>query len=80
MTAILRGNSSLDAAGLVTKDASVGADGPATVNANVTNSAKVDASGVATVSLTGSPACTTKLTGSATVSGCKPSTWSGSGY
>jgi hypothetical protein len=80
MTAILRGNSSLDAAELVTKDAAIGADGPATVNANVTNSAKVDASGVATISLTGTPACTNRLTGSATVSGCKPSAWGGSGY
>ena len=80
MTATLRGNSSLDATGLVTKDAAIGADGPATVKADVTNSAKVDASGVATISLTGSPACTNKLTGSASVSGCKPSTWDGSNY
>jgi hypothetical protein len=79
MTAILRGNSSLDAAKLMTKDAAIGADGPATVNANVTNAAKVDASGVATISLTGAPACTTKLTGSASVNGCKPSAWD-SGY
>ena len=80
MKAILRGNSSLDAAGLVAKDATIGADGPATVNANVTNSASVDASGVATISLAGAPACTNRLTGSATVSGCKPSAWGGAGY
>lgn len=77
MTAVVRGISTLDAAGLVTKDAAIGADGPATVNANVTNAVKVDGSGVATVTLTGTPACTAKLTGSASVSGCKQS---GSGY
>jgi len=75
MTAVVRGMSSLDAAGLATKDATIGAEGPATVKANVTNSAQVDGSGVATISLTGAPACTTKLTGSASVSGCKPSAW-----
>ena len=79
MTAILRGNSSLEAAKLAAKDASIGADGPATVTASVSNSAKIDASGVATITFAGTPACTTKLTGSASVSGCKPSTW-GSGY
>lgn len=71
MTAIVRGISTLDAAGLVTKDATIGAEGPATVKANVTNAAKVDGSGVATISLTGTPACTAKLAGSASVSGCK---------
>ena len=71
MTAIVRGISTLDAAGLVTKDATIGAEGPATVKAHVTNAAKVDGSGVATISLTGTPACTAKLAGSASVSGCK---------
>lgn len=79
MTAVVRGISTLDAAALVTKDATIGAEGPATVRANVTNAAQVDGSGVATIMLTGEPACTTKLTGSASVSGCKASVW-GSGY
>jgi hypothetical protein len=77
MTAVVRGVSTLDAGELVTKDASIGADGPATVKANVTNAAKVAGSGVATISLTGTPACTAKLAGSASVSGCKEA---GSGY
>lgn len=71
MTAIVRGVSTLDAARLAAKDATIGAEGPATVKANVTNAAKVDGSGVATISLTGTPACTAKLAGSASVSGCK---------
>lgn len=71
MTAIVRGISTLDAAALVTKDATIGAEGPATVKAQVTNAAKVDGSGVATITLTGTPACTAKLAGSASVSGCK---------
>lgn len=79
MTAIIRGTSSLDAAGLIAKDATIGAEGPATIKANVTNAAEVDGSGVASVSLTGSPACTTRLSGSASVSGCKSSN-SGSRY
>ena len=71
MTAVVRGVSTLDAGGLATKDATIGAEGPATVKANVTNAAKVDGSGVATIALTGDPACTAKLTGSASVSGCR---------
>jgi hypothetical protein len=71
VTAVVRGISSLDAAGLTIKDATIGAEGPATVKANVTNSARIDASGAAAVTLTGTPACTTKLIGSASVSGCR---------
>jgi hypothetical protein len=70
MTAIVRGISSLDAAQLSTKDATIGVEGPATVKADVTNSARIDGSGVATVTLTGNPACSGKLIGSASVSGC----------
>jgi hypothetical protein len=71
LTAIVRGISSLDASGLETKDAIIGAQGPATVRANVTNSAKIDIQGAATVELAGRPACTVKAAGSATVSGCR---------
>ncbi len=71
MTAVVRGISSLDASGLATKDATIGAEGSATVKATVTNGATVDGSGPATVTLSGAPACTVRLSGSATVSGCK---------
>jgi hypothetical protein len=70
MTAIVRGISSLDAAGLATKDATVGAEGAATVKANVANAVTVDGMGPATITLTGDPSCTLRLKGSATVSGC----------
>lgn len=70
MTAIMRGVSSLDAAGLAAKDATIGAEGAATVKADVANSVTVEASGPATITLTGSPGCTLKTSGSATVSGC----------
>jgi hypothetical protein len=66
MTAIVRGISSLDAA----KDATVGAEGAATVKANVANAVTVDGMGPATITLTGDPSCTLRLKGSATVSGC----------
>jgi len=71
MTAIVRGVSSLQAQNLATKDATIGAEGTATVDAKVTNSAKVDGNGAITVRFTGSPACTLRVSGSASVSGCK---------
>jgi hypothetical protein len=71
MTALVRGVSSLDAAKLRIKDATIGAEGTATVAATVTNSAKIDGSGPATVKLSGGPACTLRVTGSTSVSGCK---------
>jgi hypothetical protein len=70
LTALVRGVSSLDAAGLATKDATVGAEGAATVKANITNAVTVDGSGPATVVLAGAPSCTLRLHGSASVSGC----------
>ncbi|HEX6660908.1 MAG TPA: DUF2807 domain-containing protein, partial [Sphingomicrobium sp.] len=42
MTAIVRGISSLDAAGLTAKDATIGAEGAATVKAAVTNAVTID--------------------------------------
>ncbi|MFL6794328.1 MAG: GIN domain-containing protein [Sphingomicrobium sp.] len=71
MVATVRGVSSLDASHLATKDATIGAEGTATVDANVSNSVKVDGNGPLTVRLTGGPACTLRVGGSATVSGCK---------
>ena len=71
VTAVVRGVSGLDAAGLVAKDARIGAEGPATVKLTVTGDAAVDGSGVATIILSGSPSCTSRMTGSASVSGCR---------
>jgi len=71
LTAIVRGISSLDASGLTSKDATIGAQGPATVKAIVTNAVTIDASGAATIALAGNPACTARLSGSASVSGCR---------
>ena len=71
LTAEIRGISSLDAAALSSKDATLGADGAATIAANVTDSVTVDASGPATVRLNGSPSCTLRVSGSASVSGCR---------
>ena len=71
ITAVVRGISTLDAAALATKDATIGADGAATIEASVSNAVKVDASGPATVRLEGRPACTLHISGSASVSGCK---------
>jgi hypothetical protein len=73
LTAVVRGISTLDAAGLSAKDATIGAEGSATVAAKVSNSATVDGSGPATVRLTGRPACTLRVSGSVSVSGCKSS-------
>lgn len=71
LTATVRGISSLDASGLVIKDATISAEGAATVKANITNAVKVDGTGPATITFTGDPACTSKLNGSASVSGCR---------
>jgi hypothetical protein len=73
MTATVRGMSTLDANRLATKDATIGAEGAATVKANVTNSAKIDGSATGTITLTGNPSCTVTLVGSASVSGCRAS-------
>lgn len=72
MTAVVRGISSLDAAALKVTDAVVGAEGAATIKADVRNAAKIDGSGPATVTLSGRPACTLRISGSVSVSGCKP--------
>jgi hypothetical protein len=71
LTAVVRGISALDAAHLATKDATLGAEGSATIDGAVSNSATVDASGPATVRLSGNPSCTLRVSGSTSVSGCK---------
>lgn len=71
MTAVVRGVSSLDAAALKVKDATLGAEGAVTVKADVRNAVKIDGSGPATVTFTGKPACTVRAAGSASVSGCR---------
>ena len=71
VTAVIRGISTLEAAALSAKDATLGADGAATISAAVSNSVTVDASGPATVRLSGGPACTLRVSGSASVSGCR---------
>lgn len=71
LTALVRGISTLNAGALQANDASIGAEGAATIDANVTNSVKVDATGNSTIRFAGRPACTLKVAGSTTVSGCK---------
>ena len=71
LTAVVRGISSLDVAKLAAKDATIGAEGTATIAANVSDSVKIDGSGPATIKLTGGPACTLRVSGSTSVSGCK---------
>jgi hypothetical protein len=71
LTALVRGISTLQASGLAARDAVIGAEGAATIDANVANSVTVDASGPATIRLTGGASCTVKASGSASVSGCR---------
>jgi len=71
LTVLARGTSELDAAGLAATDAAIGADGAATIDANVTDEAVVNATGPATIRLTGRPSCTLKVAGSTTISGCR---------
>jgi len=68
---LVRGVTSLDAAGLSTPNADISAEGTATVAATVTDIARVNAWGPTTIHFTGKPACTVKAQGSATVTGCK---------
>jgi len=71
LTAQVRGSSTLDAAGLASKDVTLAAEGPANVRISAANTAKVDAYGTAVVDLAGRPSCTKRIYGSATVSGCR---------
>lgn len=71
ITAVVRGISSVDAANLAAKDATIGVEGAATIDASVSNAVTVDASGPATVRFSGRPSCTLRVSGSASVSGCR---------
>ena len=71
VTAVIRGISTLDASSLLVRDATLGADGAATISASIRNSVTIDATGPATVRLTGAPSCTLRVAGSASVSGCR---------
>lgn len=71
LTALVRGISALDATGLTTTDASIGAEGAATIDANVKGEATVSASGPAIIRLAGNPTCVLRTGGSTTVSGCR---------
>ena len=71
LTAIVRGISTLDAARLQSRDATVGAEGAATIDANVSNAVTLDASGTSTIRFTGQPSCTLKVKGSTSVAGCR---------
>ena len=71
LVAVVRGISTLDAGGLTARDATLGAEGAATIDAHVTNAVRIDATGPATIRLSGAPACTLKTSGSAGVSGCR---------
>jgi hypothetical protein len=71
LTAAVRGISTLQAGGLATKDATIGADGSVTVDIEVDNAVTVSASGPATLRFGGGPACTLRVSASASVSGCR---------
>lgn len=71
MTAVIRGISTLDAAGLGVKHATLGADGAATISARISDEVTLDSSGPATVRLSGRPSCTLRVNGSGSVSGCR---------
>jgi len=71
VTALVRGISNLDASALSTKDATIGAEGAATIKANVNGAVTIDGNGPVSVTLAGRPSCTLRLAGSASVNGCK---------
>lgn len=71
INALVRGMAVLDGEPLVSKDATIAAEGPATVRLTATETAKVTAAGVGSVTLYGNPACTVTVRGSAGVSGCR---------
>ncbi|MBV9528957.1 DUF2807 domain-containing protein [Sphingomonas sp.] len=73
LTLTTRGSSAFDGSALSTKDATLTAEGAATVKALVTDSATIRASGPASITLSGNPGCTTRAGGSASVVGCKTS-------
>lgn len=71
LTALVRGIATLDAAKLAATNATIGAEGAATIDAAVANEVTVDATGNATIRLAGRPSCTLKVRGSTSVTGCR---------
>jgi len=71
LTTTIRGTSNLDAAGLQSHDATLGAEGSATIDAAVSNEVSVNATGNSTIRFSGAPACILKVAGSTSVSGCR---------
>ena len=71
LTVVARGISSLNASTLTTPNATISAQGTATVDTNVTDTAKISAWGPAMIRLAGRPSCTVKVSGSASVNGCR---------
>jgi len=71
LVALVRGISTLDAASLQAHDATVGAEGAATIDAAVSDAVTVEASGTSTIRFAGQPSCTLKVKGSTSVSGCR---------
>ena len=70
LTAVIRGISTLDAAALSTKDAALGADGAATIAANVSNSVDHRRQGSSHSPPRRKPRLHLRVSGSASVSGC----------
>ena len=73
LSAVIRGLSTLDAAALEAKDATIGAEGAATNSSHVTGTAKIEAQGPTAITLGGTPACISRLAGSSSVTGCRVS-------
>jgi hypothetical protein len=71
LVAVVRGIATLDSTKLQARDATIAAEGSATVDASVDDAVSIDASGPATIRLNGAPSCTIKATGSASISGCR---------
>ena len=71
LDAVIRGMSTLQAARLTAKNATLAIAGPASVTATVTDSVSVTGSGSGTIALDGKPACTVKVSGAGSVTGCR---------
>ncbi|MEO7564336.1 MAG: DUF2807 domain-containing protein [Sphingomicrobium sp.] len=71
LDAVVRGTSSLQAAGLDVKNATIAVEGAASIAARVSDTVSLTGSGSGIVALDGKPACSVKVTGSGSVTGCR---------
>lgn len=71
LDSVIRGTSSLQAAGLKVKNATIAVEGAASVAATVSDTVSLTGSGSGVVALDGNPACTIKVKGSGSVTGCR---------